>query len=383
MRIVFCTLADLRTGRGVENVILNLIKYRPSDIQILLIQTDRLPNKRISNDYVQEVLREIDIITIHRHGIQSRNKFMKLLEEFLIRPAILDYRQAIKEGKFKNLGHIDLAYLFYNHYSIFFKGYKIPIIGGGHTDPLKNPKMFLEKNLKNVLYYLLYYKIYFRIYFKYLNGYHAFPKDADIFQYLKFKYEMVLPIGTDTSIYHPDFEDRHGKVTFFFNAALTYKKGLDIILPMLDMLGDIEIEFHIAGSGELEDVIKHQKKVVYHGVPSNDELSRLYRSFDVFVYPSKEDYFPQVVLQALASGMYVLAGDFLRGVFDEFEGKYLEYVGMNPEAFAKRINEILKNPEIIDHDKKLEFEYVKENYDWSVIAKRFYDYLKEFVSLNK
>lgn len=383
MRIVFCTLADLRTGRGVENVIFNLIKYSPDDVQIILIQTDRLPNKRVSEDYVLEILKGTDIITIHRHGAQFKSKFMMFLEEFLIRPAILDYRQAIKEGKFENLGHIDLAYLFYNHYSIFFKKYKIPIIGAGHTDPLKNPRMFSRKNLKNILYYLLYYKIYFKIYFKYLNGYHAFPKDVDIFKYLKFKYEMVLPNGIDTSIYYPDFGDKPRKVTFFFNAALNYRKGLDIILSMLDMLGNIEIEFHIAGSGELEDVIKNKKNIIYHGVPSNEELSRLYRTFEVFVYPSREDYFPLVVLQALASGMYVLVGDFLRGVFDEFEGKYLEYVSMNPEAFAKRIEEILKNPEIIDHDKKLEYEYIKQNYDWSVIAKKFYDYLREFVSSNK
>jgi len=383
MKIALCTLADIRSGRGVENVIFNLLKYRPSDIRIVLIQTDKLFKKRVSDDFVKSLLKDIEVITIHRHNITFNSRFLRVIEELIIRPAILDYKLAVKQGKLRNLTDIDLAYLFYNHYSIFFKNYDIPIIGSNHTDSLMNPEANLRRNLRKRIYLWFYYKIYFKIYYKYLNGYHAFPKNAGIFNFLDFKYKMILPNGVDTSLYHPDFEAEDGKVTFFFNAALRYEKGLDIIFPMLDILSDEDVEFHIAGSGELEEIVRSNKKIIYHGVPDNEELARLYRTFKVFVYPSRDDNFAIVVLQALASGMYVLAGNFLKGVFDEFEGKYLEYLDMNPESFAGRIREILANPKKIDHDKKSEYQYVKENYDWSKIALKFYDYLRRFVSLDK
>ena len=51
----------------------------------------------------------------------------------------------------------------------------------------------------------------------------------------------------------------------------------------------------------------------------------------------------------------------------------LNLLNMNVESFYGRINEIIKDKSIIDHNKQEEQEYVKNNYDWSIIAKKFYD----------
>ncbi len=117
------------------------------------------------------------------------------------------------------------------------------------------------------------------------------------------------------------------------------------------------------------------KFVNYHGRLDNENLAQLYRECDIFVYPSHSDTYSLVTLQALSSGMYVLAGDFFKGIFDDFS-KYLEYLPMNIDAFYNRINEIIKDRKIIEHNKQEEYQYVKSNYDWSIIANKFYDNMK-------
>ena len=126
--------------------------------------------------------------------------------------------------------------------------------------------------------------------------------------------------------------------------------------------------------------MKEIGNVKYHGVLTNKELAKLYRECDIFIYPSHSDTYSLVTLQALSSGLYVLTGDFFKGIFDDFN-KYLEYLPMNVDAFYNRINEIIKDRKIIEHNKKEEYEYVKNNYDWEIVAKKFYDNIREIVNL--
>ena len=116
---------------------------------------------------------------------------------------------------------------------------------------------------------------------------------------------------------------------------------------------------------------------------SNSELSKLYRECDVFIYPSHSDAFPAVTLQALSSGLYVMCSDYLKGNFDDFENKYLEYLPLDIEKWYSRVNEIIKNNNIIKHDKSEEYSYVKDNYDWPVISKKFYGYMMKFYNESK
>ena len=147
----------------------------------------------------------------------------------------------------------------------------------------------------------------------------------------------------------------------------------NFIYPVIKQFDNEDrLEFHIAGTGPAEEELKEIKSITFHGRLSNKDLGKLYRECDVFIYPSHNDTYSLVILQALSSGLYVLAGDFFKGIFDDF-GKYLEYVPMNVESFYKRINEIINDRKTIEHDKQEEYEYVRNNYDWSIIAKKFYD----------
>ena len=174
-------------------------------------------------------------------------------------------------------------------------------------------------------------------------------------------------------MFYPDNHKVGYKIKLLFIAALEYSKGLDILIPLIKKFDNEDrLEFHIAGTGPAEEELKGIESINFHGMLNNEDLAKLYRECDIFIYPSHNDQYPTVVTQALSSGLYVIAGDFFKGIFDDF-GKYLEYVPMNVESFYNRINEIINNRKIIEHNRQEEYEYVRNNYDWSIIAKKFYD----------
>ncbi|WMT50600.1 MAG: glycosyltransferase family 4 protein [Ferroplasma sp.] len=362
---------DLRTGRGTENVLFNLLKYVPQDVDITIIEPDNLKQERIPEEEVKKLTAGCHIIKIHKHVYRMDSIIQRVYVNSILRPPYRDLKYAESRGLLSEIKKTDIVYLFQNEYSIFFKGMNIPVIGSGHAFTIGdfvNREDLPHKIYANYLY---------RTYFKNINGFNYFPKDSEVFSKLNdkwhLKYNFPLPPGVNTELFYPDSHIPGKKLKILFVAALEYSKGLDLLIPLMEKFGESdEIEFHIAGRGPLEEELSKMKYVKYHGRLDNEELAKLYRECDVFVYPSHNDTYSLVTLQALSSGMYVLAGDFFKGIFDDLS-KYLEYLPMNIDAFYNRINYIIKDRKIIEHNKQDEYQYVKRNYDWSIIAKRFYD----------
>ena len=66
MRLTFFMMDDLRTGRGLENVLFNLLKYKPRDIDITIIEPDNIMGERISQNEVDKLTEGCKIIRIHK-----------------------------------------------------------------------------------------------------------------------------------------------------------------------------------------------------------------------------------------------------------------------------------------------------------------------------
>ena len=371
VHLTFFMLADLRTGRGTENVLFNLLRYSPKNIDITIIESDNLKQIRVSEDEIKKITAGFKVIKIHRHMYNMDYLPKRVYVNVIKRPYYRDLNWAKSKGLLSEIRKTDIVYLFQNEYSIFFKGMNIPIIGSGHTFTVAD---FVNKD---DLLHKLYANYLYRTYFMGIKGFNYFLKDKPIFNKLKekwnLKYNFPLSPGIDTGLFYPDNHKIDEKIKILFVAALEYNKGLDILIPLIKKFSsDNKLEFHIAGTGPVEEELKGIKSINFHGRLSDEDLAKLYRECDIFVYPSHNDQYSLVILQAFSSGLYVLAGDFFKGIFDDF-GKYLEYVPMNVESFYNRINEIINNRKIIEHNRQEEYEYVRNNYDWSIIAKKFYD----------
>ena len=385
MRLTFFMPVDLRVNRGTENVLFNLLKYKPNDIEITIIEPTRTGTNPLilSNSEVNELTRGAKIIRIHSklENLEKYNnsKFGTLYRELIAKPELYSLKHTPKEN-LKEIKDTDIEYLFHSRFAIFFNDTYVPIVGSEHIYAFSRILTNRNKNILNKISYNLIYKIYY----KNISFFHLFMNRKnvinDLKQYFNFKLKeiMILPNGVDTSFFYPDYSINNVKIKFLFVASLKAEKGLDILLPLIDKIDNNCIEFHIAGGGKLSDKIKTNKRIIYHGILSDIDLAKLYRECDVFIYPSHNDVFPTVTLQALSSGLYVICSDYLKGNFDDFENKYLEYLPLDVEKWYSRINEIINDNNIIKHNKKEEYIFVKNNYDWKIISTKFYEYMVKF-----
>lgn len=95
---------------------------------------------------------------------------------------------------------------------------------------------------------------------------------------------------------------------------LVHQKGLDLALRALAELKDLEWEWCIAGDGPQINVLRSlanelgiQDRISFPGWRSHAELVDYYKRSNLFLFPSRHEGMPNVVLEAMASGLPVIA----------------------------------------------------------------------------
>jgi glycosyltransferase involved in cell wall biosynthesis len=95
---------------------------------------------------------------------------------------------------------------------------------------------------------------------------------------------------------------------------VVYQKGYDIALLALAGLKDLEWEWRIAGDGPqlpgLQALIQEhglQGRVHFLGWQTTEQLKKQYAEANLFLFPSRHEGMPNAVLEAMASGLPVVA----------------------------------------------------------------------------
>lgn len=104
-----------------------------------------------------------------------------------------------------------------------------------------------------------------------------------------------------------------------FVGRLSAEKGIAYLLEAISLLAakGEAIELHIVGMGPLEDDLRHKARVLniaeqvtFHGfIPQGEALRRLYRESDMLVLPSLQEQQGKVLLEAMASGLPIIASN--------------------------------------------------------------------------
>lgn len=201
--------------------------------------------------------------------------------------------------------------------------YGKPVVGTYHTDfPMylyKNTNSKLAKGITSFFMRLFYWK--FKVMATRSREY-----IENIYNDIKFKKENIyfLQPGTNIKSFDPKYSNRDSWTQYKINKD--YKKFLYVGRASkeknLHVLFEYWKEFYqkseqknshliIVGNGDLE---KHKDElesfnVVFLGHKQKEELSTIYASSDVFVFPSTTDTLGQVVLEAMASATPVIVTD--------------------------------------------------------------------------
>ena len=164
--------------------------------------------------------------------------------------------------------------------------------------------------------------------------------------------------GVDTSRFDPSLREEsllggeHGgerRINIMYSGRITREKGAELLADAFVAARAREPRLHLvlAGGGPEQDRLRERlgsEHTTFLGWLSGLELARAYASADVFLFPSQTDTFGQVILEAQASGLPVIAvaeGGPLSLIEHRVSGLLCEAA---PDALAGAVLELVGSP---------------------------------------
>ena len=162
--------------------------------------------------------------------------------------------------------------------------------------------------------------------------------------------------GINAQHFDPSFRSQEIKKTYglrdekivLFVSRLVKEKELDTIIRTYRLFLEkrSDVKFMITGDGPFKSYMeKRMPEAIFTGKQTKEQLASLYASSDVFMFPSTTETFGNVVLEAMASGLPVVAAAAggPMGIVNRSEAGFV-VEPKNEQAFFDKISEILDNP---------------------------------------
>jgi glycosyltransferase involved in cell wall biosynthesis len=180
----------------------------------------------------------------------------------------------------------------------------------------------------------------------------------------------VIPTGVDTKFFTPDWErPPNGRPRVLFVGSLRPFKGPQLLVHAASRFP--EADFVIAGDGLMELELKSQLEreqltnCELVGSLSHSDLLWQYRDADVFLFPSRWEGSPKVILEAAACGLPVIARvDY--GPETVVDGQ-TGYLGKSDDELLERLRCLLGNSDLRRNMGRAA-RVLSERFDWSVIV---------------
>jgi glycosyltransferase involved in cell wall biosynthesis len=164
--------------------------------------------------------------------------------------------------------------------------------------------------------------------------------------------------GVDSLLYHPArrsamwrmrlTEGKTHQKLLLFVGRLAAEKRVDWLLPVLEANPGIRLA--IIGGGPAEAALKKKFQgtpTVFTGYLQGEDLAQAYASADLFVFPGANETFGNVVIEAMSSGLPIVAPDS-GGLLDFMEDGVngLLFESENQRSLVDSVNTLLANPDV-------------------------------------
>lgn len=200
---------------------------------------------------------------------------------------------------------------------------------------------------------------------------------------------QVLPRGVDVEGLSKDFRNDRTRADLsgghperkllIFVGRLAQEKDIPKLLPLLRKRDDIALA--IVGEGSLKDELKKQFRgtnTIFTGLKKGKDLARAYACADALVFPSISETLGLVILEAMASGLPVLAvksPPTLEQITDEVNGLLFEDEDLDSlESAIARLDDIPFR-EALRHHGRLE----AEKHSWDTASQAILTYYEETI----
>jgi glycosyltransferase involved in cell wall biosynthesis len=189
---------------------------------------------------------------------------------------------------------------------------------------------------------------------------------------------LIIPNGIDLDSYK-----RAGRDWTFPRllsvGRIVHQKGFDLAMRALGGLKDLHWEWQIAGDGPqmkgLQSLAKElgiEDRVQFLGWRSREQLMRCYGQANLFLFPSRHEGMPNALLEAMASGLPVIASCISGNEELVVDGETGYLVPSEDiESLQSALKKLLSDPALREQMGSVSRERVEANYSWEATAGQY------------
>lgn len=172
-------------------------------------------------------------------------------------------------------------------------------------------------------------------------------------------------------------------------ARLVRPKGIHHLVQAYDGFEE-QKKLVIVGSGdshsdyaeELRALSEGNSAIVFTGFQDGKALEQLYANAYIYVHPSEAEGLSVSILEAMAAGRTVLVSDIPEN-FESIDNSGLTFVNADVDDLRAKIRELLNHPEIVVERGDRARAWIRQEYDWDVIAKKTADLYRRLIQVKK
>jgi glycosyltransferase involved in cell wall biosynthesis len=196
---------------------------------------------------------------------------------------------------------------------------------------------------------------------------------------------LVFPNGVDIQQFSPVYRNDNwrsemgvnGKIALLYVGRMSKDKNLSVLMDTMNILNSRGYEQNIrlimVGDGPIKDKLARHapENVCFTGYMRTPQLSIVYASSDIFIFPSYIETFGNVALEAMSAGLPVI-GAKGSGCMDIIQNGF---TGMlcnhwSPVAFADAVETMIKNEQLMQSMAQ-NARAAAIQYDWDNIMSRY------------
>jgi glycosyltransferase involved in cell wall biosynthesis len=196
----------------------------------------------------------------------------------------------------------------------------------------------------------------------------------------------IIPNGVDlekfSSLAH-DWSPPH----LLSVGRVVHQKGLDLGLQALAGLKDMEWEWDIAGDGPALSLLQAmvadqglQDRVHFLGWQTQEQLRQLYSAANLFLFPSRHEGMPNAILEAMASGLPVVATRISGNeelVADSETGSLVP--AEDVESLRESLRVLLPRAELREEMGRAARRRVEQDFSWNNVAQQYQSMLQNAI----
>jgi glycosyltransferase involved in cell wall biosynthesis len=199
---------------------------------------------------------------------------------------------------------------------------------------------------------------------------------------------LVIPNGVDIDFFNSRGKKncRRGTIKFLFVGRFREQKNLFFLLDQMNRLAEGDLtpfELHLVGGGPQESALKRyartlaiREKIHWHGWTSKEMLRQHYHAADCLLNPSLYEGMPNVVLEAMACGLPVIASKVIGNDAVVRHGKTgFLFDLQRPEEFKQALAHFLHNKDRAIEMGQTGRSWVAKDFSWGSVAKRYAEIL--------